>query len=207
MGMFYIQTETLPKNKKNLLYLCNIISTSIIRGDMRIIERHVCAVNSSNLKCDDIHHEIDVIMSVALAGKKRGWRDLYPKLVRAKYENDVQSIRQLTLILWPEFVAGYAKKRRWPENLPHEIIAKNSIEYYLNDICRACKGRGSKVGAGSPQVLSCEPCNVCCGTTKRPIAESVIKKYVQEMVAEIESILLEGTREASARNAWVFGVR
>ena len=155
---------------------------------MGIIQKYSKSISSSNLKCDAYHFDTDNLAAVALSSA------LGSRLFRVKYAHDATSYKSL-LEAWKVKVSKKAAHRRWPQHVSVENVAGTSLDYWLNDVCSICTGKGHLPLPGVP-VLSDEPCPACHGTGKKPLScEKRDKNYVKDMIEELEAM----TRSAAAR--------
>jgi hypothetical protein len=130
---------------------------------MGVIERMTRATTSSNLKCDDLHFDADLIASSGLVARKKGLGAL---AFWSKYAQDHSKTKELLRELMTKFVG---KKRQERSNLSKRIlhqIAESALCYWLTDVCRACKGVKFEKLESNEQVLSEKCCTRCKGTGK-----------------------------------------
>jgi hypothetical protein len=121
------------------------------------------AANSSNLKCDDLHFDADMLASSGFVARKRGLGAL---CFWSKYQNDVSKTKELLRELMTKFVG---LKRQQRSHLPKRTlhtIAEAALCYWLTDTCRSCKGVKFEKLESNEQVLSDKPCKRCKGTGK-----------------------------------------
>lgn len=117
------------------------------------------------------------------------------KLWRVKYANDATSYDDL-MAAWHEIVKAKASIREWPAAISRSKIARLSLEYWRNDVCVTCGGKGHEPVLNQPSVLRDEPCSACNGTAKRPIeARQDVLKYVEDMVEALEAITIHAGGE------------
>jgi len=152
---------------------------------MQIIKKYSRAIGSSNLKDDATHHHTEVLAAVALSG---GIGNL---LFRVKYYDDKTSFNTL-LEHWRDIVKAKASLRNWPLDINRNDVARESLEYWLNDLCLTCKGRGHLPTVEHDRVLEDDDCPACLGTARRPIAVKYLptKKYVTEMVENLNDMTI-----------------
>lgn len=161
---------------------------------MGIIEKYSRATQSSNLRSDEHHHDVDKLAAVALSS------EFGSLLFRVKYANDPTSYVQLVKE-WEWYVKKRAALAGWPMAIDDEAVAKTSLKYWLNDICPACGGTGH-AKEEFQDVLSDEPCNICEGSGKKPLeCNRHIKKYVEEMVSALEGMTIVAGGQAIAKLA------
>lgn len=146
------------------------------------------AVNSSDLRDDELHHATDHLAAVALSS------DLGALLIRARYSGNSHSIFP-ALKMWREMLAKKGKQRGWLDVA--DEIAVESFGYYLNSICNTCQGRGAAVIPDTP-MLADAPCPDCLGTKKRIMQ---FHPRISQMVIESIDILnrLENGAARAAR--------
>lgn len=132
---------------------------------MGVIERMTRATTSTNLKCDELHFDADLIASSGFVARRRGLGAL---AFWAKYAQDTSKTKELLRELMTQFVG---KKRQQRSHLPKRMlhdIAEAALCYWLTDVCRACKGVKFET---KDQVLTDKACKRCGGTGKeRPPA-------------------------------------
>lgn len=151
---------------------------------MNIQKKYSRAAISSNLKCDDKHHDVDTLMAVALCGVPLG-----PILLRAKFSNDVASVRQLRH-LWLDVVKNIATTKNWPKNIKPNKVAATSIGYWLNSVCPVCHGRKSDLIDNTPCLTGVD-CEACDGSGKSPIpCDELHARYVEKMAYDLDGILI-----------------
>ena len=127
---------------------------------MGVIERMTRATTSSNLKCDDLHFDADLIASSGLVARKKGLGAL---AFWSKYAQDNSKTKELLRELMTKFVG---KKRQERSNLSKRVlhqIAESALCYWLTDVCRSCNGVEFEV---QEQILTDRPCKRCKGTGK-----------------------------------------
>jgi hypothetical protein len=125
-----------------------------------VIERMTRATTSTNLKCDELHFDADLIASSGFVARRRGLGAL---AFWAKYAQDNSKTKELLRELMTQFVG---KKRQERSHLPKRMlhdIAEAALCYWLTDVCRSCKG--VKFEAQN-QVLTDKVCKRCRGTGK-----------------------------------------
>jgi hypothetical protein len=145
---------------------------------MGIEKSYARATVSSNLKDDEFHHDHEKLAAVALSGLGEGIWPHANMLLRVKYAGDASSYYRLAEE-WRAHVKIKAALRGWPIEISASKVARISLDYWLNDVCPVCTGRGSLPVAGIPNVLLDDPCPVCAGTGARPIDlhPSKVEKY------------------------------
>lgn len=154
-----------------------------------IAQKYSRATQTSDLKDDAHHHQTEVLAAVALSS------ELGSLLFRVKFGNDATSHKAL-LEKWLVIVGKKSVFRSWPSHVAQDKVAQASLEYWLCDLCGHCEGKGYHVLAGAP-VLSDDPCKVCKGTGKKPLAcEKRIRDYVEDMVQTLEVMTIHASGEA-----------
>jgi hypothetical protein len=137
-----------------------------------VIERMTRATASSNLKCDELHFDADLIASSGFVARRRGLGAL---AFWAKYAQDTSRTKELLREFQTKFM-GHRRQNRshLPKRILHEI-AEACVCYWLTDVCRACKGVKFERLEANDQVLSDKPCKRCKGTGKEvpPNAQDV----------------------------------
>ena len=135
---------------------------------MGTLERMTRATTSSNLKCDELHYDADLIASSGFVARRRGLGAL---AFWAKYAQDTSKTKELMRELLTKFVGQKRQERsHLSKKVLHEI-AEAALCYWLTDTCRACHGVKFEKLEANEQVLSDRPCKRCRGTGKeRPPA-------------------------------------
>lgn len=161
---------------------------------MGIIKSYSRATQSSNLMDDAHHHATEKLAAVALSGVPTG--SPANLLFRVKYANDATSYPAL-LAEWETIVSTKAVIRTWPQHINARKVARLSLEYWLNDVCPVCGGKGHLPLDHTPNVLSDDPCPACDGTTVKPLAcEENWRKYITEMVEALSAMTVHAGGEA-----------
>ncbi len=163
---------------------------------MRIIQRYSRAATSSNLRDDEHNHQTEILAAAALASMHIGC-ELGTKLFRVKYSNDASSYPNL-LSEWCDIVKSKSRTRNWPEEISHSKIAKESLNYWLNDQCIMCGGHGHQEVENVPQVLKDDPCAACDGSGRRALGVDVAHnriEYVEQMVELLEKMIIHAGGE------------
>ncbi len=151
---------------------------------MQIIKKYSRAVGSSNLKDDATHHHTEVLAAVALSGVATG--SIGHILFRVKYANDASSFSRL-LGEWETEVSIKAVLRSWPQHINAKKVARLSLEYWLNDVCSVCGGKGHP--ELMPRVLDDGPCPACNGSGIKKIeCEENWRKYITEMTESLNEM-------------------
>lgn len=161
---------------------------------MRIIQKYARATTSSNLKCDDSHHDVDALMAVALCGVPLG-----PLLIRAKIGNEESAYRALQPA-WLDVVAKTAFMKNWPEKIKVKVVAEKSLRHWMNDACPTCTGRKSDRIDNTP-CLSGVDCVDCGGTGKRPVdCDQTHEPYVTRMVYALDTTIMNASCSAQEKD-------
>lgn len=162
---------------------------------MRIIRKYAHAAESSNLKSDAFHHDTDTLAAVALSDRQFG-----SLIFRVKYNNDAGSFKRLGEE-WRFEVKKRAAIEGWPESVNEERVADAALNYWLNDLCPFCGGKGVKK-MEFVDVLSDDPCDHCEGTGKKSIrCQPALFNYVREMVKVLEGMTYQAAGNAMEKLA------
>ncbi|MDB5853268.1 MAG: hypothetical protein JWR22_1309 [Herminiimonas sp.] len=150
---------------------------------MGIIESYSRATQSSNLRDDEHHHATEKLAAVALSS------DLGAALFRVKFGNDATTYKAL-LTAWQAKVTVKAGLRKnWPDHIKPNKLAAKSLNYWLNDICEACSGKGYEVATGTPK-LSNDLCKLCNGEKKAPlVCEPDWREYILDMIEDLDDLV------------------
>ena len=173
-------------------------------------ERYLNALNSSNLKDDDQHHQTEPLVAAALADLSGGSGELFgTMLLRAKIagvprqaiESSAHNLGVL-LRIWTGDVARKGFARKWI-NVKHEWdigaaygiykkIALHSLAHWLGGECSVCNG--TKINEG-------RACTHCAGTPGRePIQGGTLERErVADMVSELEGVYQAHSARAGAK--------
>ena len=161
---------------------------------MGFAEKFVASLQSSNLRDDAFHHDLDAIAAAALAG------DLGSLLCRVKYadgtinklfEGNSGNLAPL-LRIWTAAVTEKGKARQWVRiNSERDIftahalynrVAHASLAHWLDGHCKDCNGTGVSLKS-----LRC--CVTCGGSGHAEVAcaggfeRECIKDMVSELIA------------------------
>ena len=158
---------------------------------MNIIEKYSRSTYSSNLRDDDNHHQTEPLLAVALSDKS----GIGSFLWRIKYANDASVYKPL-LIKWTDIVERKSIKESWGKSIDFRQIARLSINYYIDDICKECNGTGKEKHLSNDQLLSDDDCKICNGTAKNKIPG--FKNQI-EYVARCIDVLKTKEREIGGR--------
>jgi hypothetical protein len=172
-------------------------------------ERYLNALNSSNLKDDDQHHQTEPLVAAALADLSGGSGELFgTMLLRAHIagvpRQPVESAaRDLGILLrvWTGQVAHKGFERKWM-NIKAEWdikaayamyakIARVSLAHWLGGECAVCNGT---------KITASRACTHCTGTGREPIQGGAVEKEkVADMVSELEGLFQAHSARAGAK--------
>lgn len=160
---------------------------------MGIALRYIQASQSSNLRSDEHHHHTDTLAAVALSSS------IGAKLFRVKYANDLGVLGSL-MTEWTQQVAKKGAIRKWPQHVKHEKIAQMALNYWLDDSCKTCKGKGKKPVEDAPQIMSDEVCAECGGTCiANVVCEKRDEKYIKDMIETLNDYVKQTSDQAMRR--------
>ncbi|MDO8033598.1 hypothetical protein O3297_09235 [Janthinobacterium sp. SUN128] len=172
---------------------------------MGFAEKFVASLQSSNLRDDAFHHDLDAIAAAALAG------DLGSLLCRVKYadgtinklfEGNSGNLAQL-LRIWTAAVTEKGKARRWVKiNSERDIftahalykrVAHASLAHWLDGHCKDCKGTGVSL-------MSLRGCVTCSGNGQAEVvcAGGFERERIKDMVSELK--IIENSHSYRAKN-------
>ena len=155
---------------------------------MKVIEKYAGAVNSTNLKDDEHHHNTDVLAAVALTTR------LGSNLLRAKYAGIEASTKPL-MDDWKCIILKRAIREGWTQFA--EEVALISLWYWLEPICETCKGREHPKIPNTP-MLEMIVCPTCGGTGRKPLeCVAEIQLFVRDGVEQLESMCREAASKAN----------
>ena len=153
---------------------------------MKLAKKYSAAVQSSNLRDDDQHHQAEVLAAMGLASVEN---PLGPLLYRVKYANQAVSYYQL-LEQWAEKTRKHAVKIGWPQHIQPHKIAALSLAYWLTDMCQVCTGRKSDQIDNTP-CLSGVDCAACGGTGRRKLdCEDRERPYIEKSIDQLDILIL-----------------
>ena len=165
------------------------------REIMGFADKFVASLQSSNLRDDAFHHDLDAIAAAALAG------DLGSLLCRVKYadgtinklfEGNSGNLAQL-LRIWTAAVTEKGKARRWVKiNSERDIftahalyrrVAHASLAHWLDGHCKSCNGTGVSL-------KSLRGCVTCAGSGEAEVSCSggFERERIKDMVSDLLSI-------------------
>lgn len=154
---------------------------------MQIIERYARSAQSSNLRDNEHNHQTEPLAAAALC-EGVGVAKIGAILWRVKYSNDATSYKSL-LEKWSDIVKDKSISRKWPSHIVPATVAKTSLDYFLNDTCPVCLGRGHPLIDGARPVLSDDDCDHCQGQGKRPMdCNGRLRDYCRDMVETLSEI-------------------
>jgi hypothetical protein len=147
-----------------------------------IAQRFIQAACSGNLTNDEHHFGVDVIMAVAMSSALGGL------LFRVKYKNDQGSYKAL-LDHWTWIVSCIASKRHWPDHIPVDKVARESLQRWMDNRCRVCLGLGYSRPSSNTLHGVHKACHVCHGNGKQPLrADSRLHRYILDMEEELTAM-------------------
>lgn len=173
---------------------------------MGFAEKFVASLQSSNLRDDAFHHDLDVIAAAALAG------DLGALLCRVKYadgtinklfEGNSGNLAQL-LRIWTAAVTEKGKARRWVRiNSDRDIftahalykrVAQASLAHWLDGHCKSCNGTGVSL-------KSLRACVTCAGSGAADVscAGGFERERIKDMVSELSDVMMSHQWRAQRR--------
>lgn len=171
---------------------------------MGFVEKFVASLQSSNLRDDAFHRDLDAIAAAALAG------DLGSLLCRVKYadgtinklfEGNSVNLAQL-LRIWTAAVTEKGKARRWVKiNSERDIFTAHalykrvgcaSLAHWLDGHCTDCGGTGVSL-------KSLRGCVSCAGTGECEVicAGGFERERIKDMISELSAILDSHSRRAA----------
>lgn len=171
---------------------------------MGFADKFVASLQSSNLRDDAFHHDLDAIAAAALAG------DLGSLLCRVKYadgtinklfEGNSGNLAQL-LRIWTAAVTEKGRARRWVSiNSERDIftahalykrVANASLAHWLDGHCKTCNGTGVSL-------KSLRGCTTCAGTGEAEVAcaGGFERERIKDMVSELHAISFSHARRAT----------
>lgn len=163
-------------------------------------EKYLAAINTTDLRDDELHHQTETLAAAALADLSGGSGVVFGSmLARVKYADPVQhkifesGNHSLAVLLkvWKQAVAKWGRERGWfPEPRTewdasavvrrYHQIAEQSLAHWLGGNCETCGG-----SALSPLGLTCK---ACAGTGRAPIVgDNTVADRTRDMVSELEN--------------------
>jgi hypothetical protein len=147
---------------------------------VKMAARYSRTMQSNDLRGTDR----DVLAAMALSS------DFGTLIFRVKYANQASSYADL-LVKWEWHTKKCASLSRWPLNISDETVARLSLDYWLNDLCLLCQGRG-KDRIPFADIYSDNECPVCNGTGKKKIeCNRHLTAYVAQMVDILEQLAVQ----------------
>lgn len=124
--------------------------------DRKTIEERVGSALSSG---DLTGPNLDVLTALGVVGIKEPLADA---VFRLKYANDAASYPE-ALSATQTLARFMSRKAGWKLSERHlDTMAKAVLDYWLDDLCKVCDGRGWERPEGAPH-LSNTPCQACLG--------------------------------------------
>lgn len=172
---------------------------------MGFAEKFVASLQSSNLRDDAFHHDLDAIAAAALAG------DLGSLLCRVKYadgtlnklfEGNSGNLAQL-LRIWTAAVTEKGRSRgwikastAWDQQAAHALyrrVAHASLAHWLNSNCDKCCG----TGVSADRCV----CSTCKGTGQAQVqcAGGFERERIEDMISELKGLVMAHQGRASAK--------
>jgi hypothetical protein len=143
-----------------------------------VFERIAVAAGSKHLEHKETDCAIDKIGALGLAGVQN---ELSSAVFRLKYGNEPR-FYEAALVVVTRLSKALAGKHQWTgPGIQFESMNRAALDYWINDKCAACLGRGYEKMVGAP-VLSDVACPVCKGTARRPLPK-LPEKWHQRMLA------------------------
>lgn len=156
----------------------------------KIILRYVRSAMTSDLRDDSTHHNTDILAAVALSSK------MGSMLFRVKYGGEYDCVRDLTY-LWRAIIDKRLSRRGW--NGVAKSVADKSLEFWLDDLCNTCKGRGHPIIVNTPS-LEESTCPDCNGTGRKILkCDSSIIEHVRDAVNNLELMVNDAAYNAKRK--------
>jgi len=154
-----------------------------------IQEKLARAYGSSDLRDYDMPCAVQKIIASGMVGVREG---VALSLFRLKYSNDKSAYKE-ALVGVRRYVWRIGAKQKWPIEDAHGLalaeFAKRVLDYWLDDVCKPCAGRGYEKVPYTP-MLSDKLCEFCEGEGKARYADDhkwrARSRDVLEMIAEAE---------------------
>lgn len=127
-------------------------------------ERIGQALNSKNLKQDELHSDIDVVAALAFASR------LGSSLQSLKSAGHLNEIGNSIYLLSITLSRAGRRKRIGISKDKAEVVARQALLEWLINICRSCNGTGHKLSSYAapplhkPKRNSSDSCSHCNGT-------------------------------------------
>ena len=165
---------------------------------MGFADKFVASLQSSNLRDDAFHHDLDAIAAAALAG------DLGSLLCRVKYadgtinklfEGNSGNLAQL-LCIWTAAVREKGRSRGWIKSNTawdqqaaqalYRRVAHASLAHWLDGHCKECGGTKVVLRMGSQGM---KVCSACSGTGQAAIVSGGFEREkILDMISELDGI-------------------
>lgn len=178
---------------------------------MPFADRYINALNSTNLKDDELHRKTEALAAAALADLNGGQGNVFGSmLTRAKFGNGAKKVFEAgamelagLLRAWKQVVAKRGLERKWfptPRTewdasaavKRYHQIAEQSLAHWLDGHCEACRG-----SAVNERGLSCKACN---GTGKGEVlGDNTVAERTRDMVSELEGLYQAHSARAGAK--------
>jgi DnaJ-class molecular chaperone len=173
------------------------------------VETYTRAVNSSNLKDDELHHMTDVLAASALADASGSNAVMGSLLCRVKFADGM--IHQLfesgtgnlaTLLrIWTNVVTEKGRSRGWvPANTAWDMqaamtlykrVAEASLAHWMDGTCEPCQGTG---------IVSRRTCTCCAGSGRAHVEAGRFETdIILNLVSELEGLFQAHGGRASAK--------
>lgn len=165
-----------------------------------IAEKVALALGSSNLKHSDRPMPVDTVGALGLAGIDNG---LASAVFRLKYSNEARFYSAALAVVTEESLRLSIKHSWSGPAIDFALMNRKCLNYWLNDRCMACEGRGFETILGTPH-LSDKPCGQCNGSTKTPIPKMLDAAWDERFVlllARIEHLERRAGGEVMAKLA------
>ena len=135
---------------------------------MRTIERYATAAVTGDLKDRGPLSDLHMLTAAGMAGISDSWAS---SLFRLKYSNDAKEY-PASLEGTENVARALSIKLKW-KTTPGKInrLSKQTLNYWLADICPTCIGRGAMAITGTP-MLEDQPCDQCAGTGRRKLQQA-----------------------------------
>lgn len=175
-------------------------------------EKYLQALNTSDLRDDELHRQTEALAAAALADLSGGSGQVFGSLLaRAKYADGIchktfeAGNHNLAVLLkvWKRAVAKRSTERGWFPTPRTEWdanavfkrldqIAEQSLAHWLGGNCESCGGTTL-----SPLGLACKACN---GTGTAPIlGDNLVADRTRDMVSELEGLSQSHAARAGAK--------
>lgn len=172
-------------------------------------ERYLNALNTSNLKDDDQHHQTEPLIAAALADLSGGSGALFgTMLLRAHIagvprQPSPSERRELSILMrvWTGEVARKGFERKWigikhtwdigAAYAMYAKIARVSLAHWLGGECSYCNGT---------KIVERHACTHCAGTGREPVQGGAMEvERIKDMISELEGLYGAHSARASRR--------